>query len=567
MRNTRWLLMLILLLGISAAGYAQTNCSAPNAGFTVVHFGNLYVAVWYPTAATPASFSYDSQISGSVAYNAPVSSCARYSLLLFSHAYGACATQSVFLTEQLAREGYIVIAPNYSDAGCPVPDTPAPDPKIRIPDTSFRNPATWNDQSALFRYQESETALNGILTHSQFSPQINPNRIAGFGHSLGGYTIFAMMGGWSSWYDSRIKIGVLLSPYMGPFVLSNPSTIPNVQAPIMYQTGTLDRDSSYIADPDQSYDQANTPKFLVELRDGSHADFSNVVCGLAPSTVADCLATRPNAALIDNYSAAFFNHYLNQSLPLLLWQTNRDLAEYKNDSETTVSSASLHPGVPVAPGELVTLFSEAMTTSPAQTAPSGNSLPTTLDGLNVTLTDANGTARSAQMYYASGNVVSYVVPSGTAVGSGTVAVSNAGNTVASGPVGITLYSPSLFSATGVPGGVAKGWAEVISGSGPPINEDIYNPATQKAIPIDVSQGNTYLFLLGTGLRNGANQALSATIGTFPVPVVGITIDSPDIGVDYVELGPIPPSLAGSGSVNVTVTEGRTASNAVSVLIQ
>src|SRR5436853_1758628 len=42
----------------------------------------------------------------------------RHPIIVFSHGFGGCATQSRFLTEALAERGYWVFAPNHKDAGC-----------------------------------------------------------------------------------------------------------------------------------------------------------------------------------------------------------------------------------------------------------------------------------------------------------------------------------------------------------------------------------------------------------------------------------------------------------------
>src|SRR5579872_3176388 len=52
------------------------------------------VAVWKPEGAAPAS---------------------GYPLILFSHGYTGCNTQSVFLMRALAHAGYLVLAPNHKD--------------------------------------------------------------------------------------------------------------------------------------------------------------------------------------------------------------------------------------------------------------------------------------------------------------------------------------------------------------------------------------------------------------------------------------------------------------------
>ena len=55
------------------------------------------VAIWRPAGSAPAS---------------------GFPVVLFSHGFGGCNTQSVFLMEALARSGYFVLAPNHKDAHC-----------------------------------------------------------------------------------------------------------------------------------------------------------------------------------------------------------------------------------------------------------------------------------------------------------------------------------------------------------------------------------------------------------------------------------------------------------------
>ena len=38
------------------------------------------------------------------------------------------------------------------------------------------------------------------------------------GHSLGGYTVLGVGGGWAHWKDPRVKAILALSPYAAPFI-------------------------------------------------------------------------------------------------------------------------------------------------------------------------------------------------------------------------------------------------------------------------------------------------------------------------------------------------------------
>ena len=76
------------------------------------------------------------------------------------------------------------------------------------------------------------------------------------------------------------------------------------------------------------------------------------------------------------------------------------------------------------------------------------------------------------------------------------------------------------------------------------------------LPIDLSAGPTALELYGTGIRNCCQNPdtpsnVTVTIGnqTFPAFFAG---PAPGwVGLDQVNVGPLPSSLAGSGTVTVT----------------
>src|SRR5271154_6050647 len=82
--------VLAAFVGHRAAGAGRDNV-------THLRVAGRDVALWKPGTAAPA---------------------AGYPLVVFSHGYGGCNTQSVFLMEALAKAGYLVLAPNHADAHC-----------------------------------------------------------------------------------------------------------------------------------------------------------------------------------------------------------------------------------------------------------------------------------------------------------------------------------------------------------------------------------------------------------------------------------------------------------------
>src|SRR2546430_7745072 len=81
----------------SEASHIPTRCEAPfNVGFRVVSFApRRKMAVWYPSAGSESAYEYAKGLGGSVARDGAPASCGRFPLVLFSHGFGGCGTQSV----------------------------------------------------------------------------------------------------------------------------------------------------------------------------------------------------------------------------------------------------------------------------------------------------------------------------------------------------------------------------------------------------------------------------------------------------------------------------------------
>src|SRR5215472_17587934 len=82
-------------------------------------FGGLDVTVWSQQTETKA----------------------KQPVLIFSHGFHGCATQSRFLMEAFATEGYLVFAPNHRDATCDHGGASL----LAGPQVAFGRPELWND--------------------------------------------------------------------------------------------------------------------------------------------------------------------------------------------------------------------------------------------------------------------------------------------------------------------------------------------------------------------------------------------------------------------------------------
>jgi predicted dienelactone hydrolase len=314
-----------LLWLTAAAPLKAQGCMAPAVGYRVLRIHGRVTAVWYPTTARPTEYAYVPNFSGRVALNAPPSLlCGQLvPLVVFSHGDLGCGIQSIFFTEELARHGYVVAAPDHADAA--ICHTLPGSPSSPVPQPDIFKPQDWNEDSRRDRRDDLEAVIDDLLANDEFAHVIDPMSIGAAGHSLGGYTVVGLAGGWASWLDTRVRAVLGLSPYVMPFQVKE--TLGQIRAPVMYQGGTLDVGiTPFLVGPNGAYARANAPAYFLELKNAAH--FAWVNCG-NEHTTQSCLASIPNARLIDEYSIAFFDHHLKGLADPILHEKNSALANYK----------------------------------------------------------------------------------------------------------------------------------------------------------------------------------------------------------------------------------------------
>jgi predicted dienelactone hydrolase len=321
----RAVLVAVFVLLVARPASAE-DCATSSVGFRVVHFGHTVVAVWYPTTAPAALHAYSPRFSGMVAVDAPPGTACHtpVPLVIFSHGFTGCGMQSIALTEELARHGYVVSAPDHADALFCHIDPEASGPPSHLTRPSFIRADTWTDATFADRRDDIVATIDGLLADKDFRDVIDAKSIGAMGHSLGGYTVVAMAGGWASWRDPRIRAVLALSPYVAPFEVHH--TLQGIRIPLMYQGGTLDIGiTPFLQGPNGAYRQANPPAFFVELRNAGHLAWVN--CGGARTTES-CQAAKLNIGLINEYGIAFFDAYLKHKAEPVLKAKDPALAAY-----------------------------------------------------------------------------------------------------------------------------------------------------------------------------------------------------------------------------------------------
>jgi len=332
----RLLLVSILLLSAGGQVRAETDTSSPerllcqspfSVGFKVVDIRQgPKMAVWYPTSDPESRFQYFPDLSSRVAPEGKPANCGRYPLIVFSHGFGGCGTQSIFFTEELARHGYVVAAPDHKDGLCSVDGRRA----IRFitPDETFSRPDRWTETTHANRKTDLQLAVRWVLDSSELRSQIDPERLGAVGHSLGGYTVLGLAGGWKSWKDDRIKAVLAFSPYAAPFLVDE--RLASVNVPVMYQAA--DKDLLITPSAVRAASLAsNPPKYYAQLRNGTHFEWTNLLC-IGAGTISRCLDSRPNARLINTYGIAFLDGYLKGQRQPLERLDGSGLDDYKQMS-------------------------------------------------------------------------------------------------------------------------------------------------------------------------------------------------------------------------------------------
>ena len=238
---------------------------------------------------------------------------AKQPVIVFSHGFHGCATQSRFLMEAFAKAGYLVFAPNHRDATCNGGDASWLDK----PAASFKSPGAWSE--ATFRDRADD--IRQLIAAAKADPRWKDadwSSLALAGHSLGGYTVLGLAGGWPGWKIDGIKAVLALSPYSQPFVLKR--TLKGLDAPVMYQGGTLDYGITPTLHKSMgAYDQSPSPKYFVEFQGAGHFAWADV--GFA--------AHDPIVA----YSVAFMDRYVKGDAEPALTEAEGGVASLRYESE------------------------------------------------------------------------------------------------------------------------------------------------------------------------------------------------------------------------------------------
>jgi uncharacterized protein (TIGR03437 family) len=251
-------------------------------------------------------------------------------------------------------------------------------------------------------------------------------------------------------------------------------------------------------------------------------------------------------------------------------QYNRFIAP-AGSRPVTLSAAGLEEGRPVAPESLISLF--GLNLANTTVAASTPSLPDTLGGTEVRITDSTGATRVAPLIYVSPGQVNALVPSNVAPGPATVVVRSPSRDAAVGKetrstntFQVSAVAPALFSANASGRGPAAAYFQrVRAGSQAEFVFECSTPGNCSTRPIALESEPVVLTLFGTGFRRSTETA-RVLIGGVAVTPDYIGDQRQYAGLDQINVA-VPRSLIGRGNVDVQVSVAGLTSNTVTINVR
>ncbi|MBI1765201.1 MAG: hypothetical protein HYR56_27630 [Acidobacteria bacterium] len=241
-----------------------------------------------------------------------------------------------------------------------------------------------------------------------------------------------------------------------------------------------------------------------------------------------------------------------------------------NGLTVSVSAASFARDI-VAAEMIVAMFGVDLATDikVGETVP----LPTTLAGTTVTIRDSAGVQRTAPLFFVSPGQINYLVPAGLAAGTATLTVTTSNNKVSTGTLNVQAVAPGLFAANANGAGVPAAVLFRQKANGQQSLEELIQAQAGTLVPkpIDLGPDGDIVLVIafGTGIRGRSNaaSAVTCTLGGTPIDVPFASAQGGLVGLDQLNLGPLPRSLAGRGNVNLVITVDGKAANTMQLNIK
>lgn len=236
----------------------------------------LVADVWYPADADavgdPSIYQFIPGIefaSESALAEVPVAADGPYPLVIYSHGSGGLRYVASFFTELLASHGFVVASVDH------------------VGNTAVELVAGGDvdrDQIAYDRVLDVEFLIDQMLAASSageglLSGSVDPERIGVSGHSFGGFTTFAAVGGYTNDLgtvpgDDRIDAVVAMAPASE---LNSTDELEAVDVPTLLVSGTRDETTPIDPDTEKAWELVSgRPLWRVDITDAGHQSFTDV---------------------------------------------------------------------------------------------------------------------------------------------------------------------------------------------------------------------------------------------------------------------------------------------------
>ncbi|MBI4356010.1 MAG: hypothetical protein HY597_06160 [Candidatus Omnitrophica bacterium] len=286
------------------------------------------VAVWYPTEDQEGPFVYGygrNTIRTRLAQNGTVAP-GRYPLVVFSHGATGSGLTSAFLTETLARHGFIVAAVDHTDEVFLARIRPDATPQrkrgqaVRALAYAAKVRNKWLGDDAVasrpkisYRPAQIRATIDLLVNASRdrsspFAGRLDTEHIGVMGHSFGAWTTMVVAGTVQRYADPRVDAAIALSPAVNGTVFSA-EEVANIRVPFLLMFGSTEVTQGRGNDRKHFYDHLPGPKYMVEIEGAVHTTFSGGIRQEHP-TLEGYLTQDVNRAAITRYAIAFMRYHL-----------------------------------------------------------------------------------------------------------------------------------------------------------------------------------------------------------------------------------------------------------------
>ncbi len=216
---------------VALAAVFSVQAQAFQSGFRTLKLpyydGYIDVALWYPSAAAEADKSFGAYRM-QVATGAPAAP-GKFPLVVISHGTGGSSFGHNRFALALARAGFVVAAPEH--------------PGDNYRDRSLVADARYGYE----RPRQVSRVIDFLLAEPEWKDRIDRDRVGAIGHSAGGYTVAALIGGVPDWSRLRVHCETVKDDPACVFRDPKLGVAPGDPAPLVLPTSVAA--SGSVADP------------------------------------------------------------------------------------------------------------------------------------------------------------------------------------------------------------------------------------------------------------------------------------------------------------------------------